>query len=48
MKNDKEVSESITISIPSSIIKIVIVCGFGAWTVWILYQMVILSSQSHH
>jgi hypothetical protein len=47
MKNDKEVSENITISIPSSIVKIITVCAFGAWAIWILHQMIILTSQSH-
>jgi hypothetical protein len=47
MKSDKEVSESITISVPASIIKTIVVCSFAAWVIWILHQMFTMASQAH-
>jgi hypothetical protein len=40
MSTPKEKSEYITLSIPVSAIKCIVLAGFTAWGVWILFQMV--------
>ena len=47
MKANKEVPENITISVPASIIKLIAVCAFSAWAIWILQQMIVIASQAH-
>jgi hypothetical protein len=40
MSTPKEKSEYITLSVPVSAIKSVVVTAFTAWAIWILYLMV--------